>query len=89
VRAVSSAFCAEVLTGRQWLCFNDSIQSHYCISSKTHAILDKAAVIHEILNIWMTNGWSVKSGWQENTSFITSNSHAWRGGVLIWDFVNK
>jgi hypothetical protein len=40
---------------RQQTCFSDSSQSHYCISSKTCAIPDKAAAICEILNVQMTD----------------------------------
>jgi hypothetical protein len=31
--------------------FNESVQIHYCISTKTCIFLDKALAIHEILNI--------------------------------------
>jgi hypothetical protein len=51
----------------QWMGFNDSIQSHCCISGKTCAIPNKATAICELLNVW-----SVKSGQLENTSSITS-----------------
>jgi hypothetical protein len=39
----------------QQMCFNDSIQNHYCISGKACAIPDKAAAICEILNVQMTD----------------------------------
>jgi hypothetical protein len=52
--------------------FDDSVQSHYCISSKMCAFLDKAAAIHEGLNISWLIGWSVKSEQLENTSSIIS-----------------
>jgi hypothetical protein len=63
MRAMSLAFCAEDPTS--------SVQSHYCISSKTCAVPYKAAAICEILSVQMTNR-LVKHGWLENTSFITS-----------------
>jgi hypothetical protein len=53
MKAISSAFCAEVLTSSRHASMAAS--SHYCIFSRMCAILDKATTIHEILNVWMTN----------------------------------
>jgi hypothetical protein len=53
VRAMSSAFCTEVLTGSGHASMTAS--SHYFISSKTCAIQDTAAAICAMLNIWMTD----------------------------------
>jgi hypothetical protein len=44
----------EVPTGSGHV-FNDSVQSHYCISGKTCAISNKVVAISEILNAWMTS----------------------------------
>jgi hypothetical protein len=54
MRAMNSAFCAEVLTGRGRASMTAS--SHYCISGKTCVVLDKAAASCEILNAQMTDG---------------------------------
>jgi hypothetical protein len=66
VRAMSSAFCAAVSTSSR--CASVTVSRvYYCICSKMYAILDKAAAICEILNIWMTDRQiSVKSGWLDS-----------------------
>jgi hypothetical protein len=34
---------------------NDSVQSHHHIPGKAYAILDKAAAVCEIFNVWIAN----------------------------------
>jgi hypothetical protein len=64
---------------QQWACFNDSIQSHYCISSKMCAVPDKTDAICEILNIQMTDR-LISQVWSTgNTSPIPSRQSCSRG----------
>jgi hypothetical protein len=88
VGAISSAFCEEVPTGGGPASRTVSRVTTAHLSK--HVIPDKAAVICEILNIRMTDGWSVKSGHLDNTSSITSKQSCFGGGgglnqpVLGW-----
>jgi hypothetical protein len=61
MRAISSAFCAEVPTGSGRVSVTLSRVTAVYLA-KTCPIPDKAAAIYEILNIQMTN-WLVSQVW--------------------------
>jgi hypothetical protein len=39
----------------QWASLDNSVQNHYCIPGKACVVLDKAAAICEIFNVWFAN----------------------------------